>query len=435
MQQFFYGISLSRSYPVIRVKVLIVGCGYAGLGCAIECIRKGHEVVILDKVQVIKENLGDVLSLGPNAGRFVERWGLHEELWPICGHARFLHLHNYQGELINTQPLPEIEYGSRAYNGHRGQVHAVLYRHALELGAQVILGQNVIGYWENAETGKAGVKTDSGDSYEADLVVGADGVRSKARKIVLGYDDRPKSSGYAIYRAWFDAKAQGIDQDSLTDFMCKGEDVVYGWIGPDMHFITSCSQGGQAVSCVLTHKDDADIDESWSFEGKKEEVLDVVRGWDPRCAAVLSKAPSFVDWKLVYRDPLPTWISKGGHVVLIGDAAHPFLPTSVQCASQAIEDGVVLAVTLQLAGKAQVSLAVKAWEHLRYERVRIAQLMGESTRDKWHRASSDERGDALDLPRPEWLFAFDAEKDSYGRYAKVAEDIVQHGYTAPKLPA
>lgn len=42
------------------------------------------------------------------------------------------------------------------------------------------------------------------DSFKitADVVIGADGVRSKARELVLGYFDKPKSSGYAVYRAW-----------------------------------------------------------------------------------------------------------------------------------------------------------------------------------------------------------------------------------------
>ena len=35
-----------------------------------------------------------------------------------------------------------------------------------------------------------------------DVVIGADGVRSKARELVLGYVDKPKSSGYAVWRAW-----------------------------------------------------------------------------------------------------------------------------------------------------------------------------------------------------------------------------------------
>jgi 2-polyprenyl-6-methoxyphenol hydroxylase-like FAD-dependent oxidoreductase len=73
-------------------------------------------------------------------------------------------------------------------------------------------------------------------------------------------------------------------------------------------------------------RDDAAVDGEWSFPGKIEDVLDIVKDWDPRCAAIVSKAPSCIDWKLLIHDPLPTWVSKSGRVVLIGDAAHPFLP-------------------------------------------------------------------------------------------------------------
>jgi hypothetical protein len=52
------------------------------------------------------------------------------------------------------------------------------------------------------------------------------------------------------------------------------------------------------------------------------DVLRIVEGWDPRCAAILNKAPSCVDnWELVYSDPLPTWISTKARLALIGDAA------------------------------------------------------------------------------------------------------------------
>jgi hypothetical protein len=46
-----------------------------------------------------------------------------------------------------------------------------------------------------------------------------------------GYDDKPVSSGYAIYRTWFNTEEVGIDKDPLTSFLAKGEDVLYGWIG------------------------------------------------------------------------------------------------------------------------------------------------------------------------------------------------------------
>lgn len=102
---------------------------------------------------------------------------------------------------------------------------------------------------------------------------------------------------------------------------------------------------GEDICWVITHKfvfplyrsitshnaaspprDTSDIPESYSLPGSISSVLAVVDGWDPRCRAIIEKAPSCVDWKLVYRDPLPTWVSAGGRIVLIGDAAHPFLP-------------------------------------------------------------------------------------------------------------
>ena len=60
-------------------------------------------------------------------------------------------------------------------------------------------------------------------------------------------------------------------------------------------------------------------------------MIEVIKDWDPTCRAIIEKTPedAIIDFKLVYRDPLPSWISKGGRIALLGDAAHPFLPTSV----------------------------------------------------------------------------------------------------------
>jgi hypothetical protein len=108
--------------------------------------------------------------------------------------------------------------------------------------------------------------------------------------------------------------------------------------------------------------------------------------------------------------------------------------TSIQGASQAVEDGVTLAVILQLAGQGDVPLAVRSWEKIRYQRVRRAQLMGESTRDMWHKAKPSDKGAAVELPRPEWLLGFDAEKYAYDEYEVVAKDILDKGYVLPVLP-
>jgi len=166
------------------IKIVVVGAGYAGLACAIECTRKGHEVVILEKVQKLKI-LGDILSLGPNAGRILARWGLHDRLWSVCGHHPGLNLHNHLGELVRFQKSEQPMFGAYSYNGHRAEIHGILFEHALELGVNIRMGEEVTEYWEDDARGASGVTLRDGEEVEADVVVAADGVRSFARKFVL----------------------------------------------------------------------------------------------------------------------------------------------------------------------------------------------------------------------------------------------------------
>lgn len=101
-----------------------------------------------------------------------------------------------------------------------------------------------------------------------------------------------------------------------------------------------------------------EIKESWFQEGDIKDVLAHITDLDPRISAAVEKTPSLLDWKICYRDPLPTWVSKSHKIALLGDSCHAHLPTSAQGASQATESAAVLAVCLKLAGKDQIPLAV-----------------------------------------------------------------------------
>lgn len=217
--------------------------------------------------------------------------------------------------------------------------------------------------------------------------------------------------------------------DPLTAGFCNNGDTFNGWIGPDMHLLFSTIKNGADCCWVLTHPDEHDIDESWSFPGRLDDVLAAVRGWDPMCARIVAKtsADRLVDWKLVYRDPLPTWASPRARILLLGDAAHPFLPTSAQGAAQAVEDGVTIATCLRRAGsRAAVPRAVRAHERIRYDRVREAQKTGESTRDMWHKTDWDkvkEDPSVIQFPRLAWIFEHDAEKHAEAVYDEVAQQV------------
>jgi 2-polyprenyl-6-methoxyphenol hydroxylase-like FAD-dependent oxidoreductase len=105
---------------------------------------------------------------------------------------------------------------------------------------------------------------------------------------------------------------------------------------------------------------------------------------------------------------------------LLGDAAHPFLPTSIQGCSQAIEDGVALATLLSLShfdksveSADKIPAALHAYERLRYERVKAAQKKGEEVRDMWHKADwakVRQNPSSIKLPREDWLLKHDCEK-------------------------
>ena len=128
-------------------------------------------------------------------------------------------------------------------------------------------------------------------------------------------------------------------------------------------------------------------------------MLKCLEGWDLVAHDIVKATPKdkLVDYKLVYRDPLPTFISPKARIALIGDAAHPFLPTSIQGASQAIEDGVTLAVCLEKCATSafdtrqspDVQLTLHACEKIRYACVTRAQGTGVSMREQWHKADWD----------------------------------------------
>jgi 2-polyprenyl-6-methoxyphenol hydroxylase-like FAD-dependent oxidoreductase len=177
--------------------------------------------------------LGDIISFGPNAGRIFYRWNNGE----IARKMRALsinldsygfNIHKWDtGEIVINQKTPVKDETSPVFNGHRGELHEIVFNYAKDMGIPIHLGNRVEQYWED-ENG-AGIVLEDGTRVEGDIVVGSDGVRSKARTLVLGYEDKPKSSGYAVWRAWFSNKDMLADPE--TKQFCENGDTFNGWIG------------------------------------------------------------------------------------------------------------------------------------------------------------------------------------------------------------
>jgi salicylate hydroxylase len=248
------------------------------------------------------------------------------------------------------------------------------------------------------------------------------GIKSLAREVVLGFQDKPKSSGYACFRAYF--KGSHLKEDpTCREFVDK--DCVNIWIGNDVHLVQNTMNDGEEFNWILTHKDTEDIKESWFQPGDMNVVREIIEDLDPKIKNAVYHTKECLDWKICYRDPIPTWVSRSHKVALLGDCCHPHLPTSAQGASQATESAAVLAVCLKLAGKGNVPLATRVYEKLRFDRTRKSQTNGEDVRDRWHNALKNlEDGAEIDPEevkmRNRWLYPFDAEADTMRRWQEVS---------------
>ena len=132
-----------------------------------------------------------------------------------------------------------------------------------------------------------------------------------------------------------------------------------------------------------------------------------------------------IDFKLVYRPAIDKWTSKGGRIILIGDAAHANLPTAGQGASQAMEDAVTVAHCLE-AANGDVKLALEAAQRIRYHRSNAVHKSGQVNRDAFYKIPWEE----IEKAPAEWakkrfpkLRRWDPLEFATQQFPKVAADI------------
>jgi len=420
------------------LKVIIVGAGLGGCAAAMAMHHQGFEVEVFEKVRQFAR-LGDSLGLGENALRLLRRWGLYEQLIDIGNKSPLMQIRRWHdGKILAQQPLMDMA----GYIGHRGDYHVQFLKRVEDLGIPIHMGQNVVAYDEDTPS----LTLASGEVHTADVIVAADGIKSLAREVVLGFEDKPKSSGYACFRAYF--KGAYLKEIPLCKEFVEKE-CVNIWIGNDVHLVQNTLRDGDEFNWILTHKDTEDIKESWFQPGDMNAVRKIVVDLDPRIKAAVETTKECLDWKICYRDPIPSWVSKSHKIALLGDCCHPHLPTSAQGASQATESAAVLALCLKLAGKDNIPLATRVYEKLRFNRVRRSQFNGEDVRDRWHNAlRSVEEGIEINPDdvkiKNRWLYPFDAEADTLQKWQEVSavvKDELEKGEISslfnlePKTPA
>jgi 2-polyprenyl-6-methoxyphenol hydroxylase-like FAD-dependent oxidoreductase len=352
---------------------LIIGGGIGGLSTALALARTGTPTQLVEQAPEFTE-IGAGLQIGPNATRALDKLGLFEELSDIAVHPRSAIVHDaLSGEVLTTLdfgPAFLARYGHPYLVAHRSDVLGILLR-ACQREPLVTLENNrtVVSVEERPD--HAAVTFADGDEYTADVLIGADGIKSRVRQLLD--TSEPVFSGHIAHRGAIDIAAVHTDVSTA--------DVVL-WIGPGIHLMQYPVRRGELYNQVAVYESPrhARGRDDWGTEDEFEEMF------APACPPVRD-AITAIDttraWPVYDRDPLASWSTP--HSVLIGDAAHAMLQYLGQGACQALEDALTLSATL-CAHPGDTPGAFKSFEEHRVPLTTKCQTVARPWGRTWHTA-------------------------------------------------
>lgn len=354
-------------------RAVIAGGGIGGLACGLALARNGWDVEVLEQAPKLAE-VGAGIQVSPNGMAVLDRLGITPLIEDALFEPEAIELRmGRSGRRIFRLPMKgyaQNRWGNRFIQIHRADLHDALAQ-ALraEPSAQLRTGAKITGYVR--ERGGASVYLERGERVFGDVLIGADGVRSEIRQQMCG-PDRARFTGNVAWRSVVPVSALGDNAPPPFGVI---------WAGRGKHAVTTRVKGGTHVNFVGIVEQDSWTEEGWSIPGSIEDALADFGDWQPCLRAVLEASEGLFRWALYGRPPLASWCD--GPVTLLGDAAHPMLPSMAQGAVQALEDAVVLADILE--GDMDRDRALKSYEALRKPRVRRVQARSANNLRMFHR--------------------------------------------------
>lgn len=370
---------MTRSRPTIA----IVGAGMGGLTAAATLRQVGIDVHVYEQAPRFLR-IGAGIQMLPNASRVLRGIGIEERLRKIAFEP-FSHLNRVwdTGEIKRELPMPESLYGAPFLCTHRADLHEALVS---ILPSDIIhLDKKLVGLDQSGN----GVTLSfaDGTKAKADAVIGADGVHSLVRSIIIG-PDAPIHKGRIAYRAVFDAGLMngGTIAPSRTKWWGEDRHIVIYYTTADrsqLYFVTSVPEPADWMTA-----------ESWSAKGDVNELRAAYEGFHPEVRMVLEACPDCHKWAILEREPLPTWSQ--GRVALLGDACHPMTPYMAQGAATSMEDAVVLARCLADVENDDIETAFRRYEA--HRKPRTSRVQAISSANTWMSGGNDD---------PSWLYGYD----------------------------
>ena len=354
--------------------ILVAGGGIGGLAAACVLAQDGHPVTVLEQSAAFGE-IGAGIQLGPNIFKMFEYLGLTEAVSQVAFFPPGLGMNDVRtGEKVIRVALGDV---ARATYGfpygviYRADLHQI-FLDACKAQPNVTLrtSAKVASFDQSADAVR--VHLASGETLEGAALIGADGLWSRIREVVVG-DGKPRVSGHIAYRAVL--KREDVPAHLWND------DVLL-WGGEKTHLVHYPLRRGELFNLVAVFHSNK-YEEGWNTFGDTAELNERFADAVPQVRELLDRIETWKMWVLCDREPVKNWSDR--RVTLLGDAAHPMLQYLAQGAGQAIEDAVVLREALRNT-RGDVTQAFQKYQQARYLRTGRVQLTARFYGDIYHAA-------------------------------------------------
>ena len=398
----FLEVEISELYVgFMGHKIAIIGAGLGGLACAAALRKHGYDVQVYEKAKDFRP-AGGALGLVPNGLRSLDAIspGIVAEIKNSGSQMRIGVLKNTQNEIIRTRPGTRYEdkYGFPLITVWWWRLQQIL---ASKLPANSIhLNHRCTGFSQDDEG--VDIYFDAQDKVRADLLIGADGIKSAVRASLIG-DGEPRYLQSMSWRAVIKCDQQVLNPGEL------------GFVKGYREFMYLLNVGHGDIAWLYRQLSPNPY-KSANPDETKSCVLDKIAEWAKSLRSLVEATPPerILEGGICDRLPLDSWSQ--GRVTLLGDAAHPMAPAIGQGANSSFEDAWVLADCLS--NKSKIGEALANYEQRRIPRMKIIQTRSAKGEMRYYETESEksarekqEQEQSIGMSKQEfddWLYAYQA---------------------------
>jgi 2-polyprenyl-6-methoxyphenol hydroxylase-like FAD-dependent oxidoreductase len=326
-------------------RAIVVGAGIAGLSAGIALHKAGWQVQIFEQAHAL-EPMGAALSIWPNAVAALDWLGCREALHDQAASLNQLAIVASNGRAIMRNELGRIMPNQTGYLPSRTALQSALLDRAQ--GIPIHMNCPLFGYEERPDGVIVRFQNDL--EAEADMLVAADGIRSKIARNLTGVE--PKHAGYGGVLA-LSGSVIGNDIDGCgTEYWGRGERFgLFDLGGNRRYWFYMRNEAGASEASKVSIR---------QVRKQMQEWPEIIQ------SAVDATAESALIPFSIHAKPAPKMLARG-RVVLVGDAGHAMEPNLGQGACQALEDAVALGAA---ARQGDATKAASLYQQMRLKRVR-----------------------------------------------------------------